>query len=544
MRKLDWLVLLVAGAASSLWCLSTARELGPTFDEPFYLQGGLEFWREGRPGKLLRAGTMPLPIQVETFPLYLTERLTGHVWTWPDDLPAMLTIARAGTLVFWWVLLVYSFLLARSLGGPWAGRLAVVLVALEPSLLAHAGLATTDLALAACLLAFVYHFRAGRDLGWGWRVALPTVLFAVAMLAKASTLTFAPLLMIGVELERLFRTKPGEETTTRPYSVSWWWTAFRLLRRDALVICGVGIVLALVLCGTDGDPLPQVGKNLAGIADGNPVKPFLAAAAELPVWPNSLHTLWFQIKHNLIGHATYLLGYEHPRALWFYFPVLLTMKVTAVVLLLLLVGLLAPGPRLNLALGLAGLLFLFSFTCRVQLGIRFLLPLLSLLLIGLAVRYVGLLAAMPAGWRGVGIAVVAVAVGGMAVGTARVWPDPLRYINEVWGGTEDGYRLVSDSNYDWGQGLPELAAWRERNDVPLTIWSFKADPRFPDLVRYHTHEGLTSPKLAGRHLAVGVSLLYGAYTHTPPDRELKALLRGREPVARTRTYLIYAPVTP
>ena len=49
-----------------------------------------------------------------------------------------------------------------------ASLVAVAFVACEPSLLANAGLATTDIAVTACLVALVYHFQVNRERGW-WR---------------------------------------------------------------------------------------------------------------------------------------------------------------------------------------------------------------------------------------------------------------------------------------------------------------------------------------------------------------------------------------
>src|SRR5262245_40489910 len=68
-RMFDILWVLVLGLLSSIWCVSVGREIGPTFDEPFYLEGGLHFWRTGSFGPLLQKGTMPLPIAVFSAPI-------------------------------------------------------------------------------------------------------------------------------------------------------------------------------------------------------------------------------------------------------------------------------------------------------------------------------------------------------------------------------------------------------------------------------------------------------------------------------------------
>src|SRR5205085_8355170 len=106
-------------------------------------------------------------------------------------------------LGFWWLLLVYGWWTGRRLAGPWGGRLAVTLLACEPVLLGHASLATADVALSACLLALVFHYRAGRAAGWRRRLVLPAFWFGMTCLAKASGPVFAVVCLLVVEGEYL-----------------------------------------------------------------------------------------------------------------------------------------------------------------------------------------------------------------------------------------------------------------------------------------------------------------------------------------------------
>ena len=243
---------LVCAAVSSAWCLTAAAQLSATFDEPTYVQCGLERWRSGSTAGLMRLGTMPLPVDVETLPLYLWERLHGTPLDPVGRFSQLLPWARASALVFWWLLLFYAWRAARSLGGPWAGRLAVALLACEPIFLANAALATTDIAIAACLLALVYHFRAGRDGPWLRRVGWPALWFAAAVLAKASGLVFGVLCLIVVEAERRLSSArdPGEPGADAPGGWRRWWAALRRLpargtfRGDLTQI----VLLGLALC--------------------------------------------------------------------------------------------------------------------------------------------------------------------------------------------------------------------------------------------------------------------------------------------------------
>ena len=52
-----------------------------------------------------------------------------------------------------------------------------------------------------------------------------------------------------------------------------------------------------------------------------------------------------------------------------------------------------------------------------------------------------------------------------AGGTLRQHPHHLAYFNEIAGGPANGWRLLVDSNLDWGQDLKRLAAWMRENGV-------------------------------------------------------------------------------
>jgi hypothetical protein len=129
-----------------------------------------------------------------------------------------------------------------------------------------------------------------------------------------------------------------------------------------------------------------------------------------------------------------------------------------------------------------------------------------------------------------------------------VWPHGLCYVNELWGGTRDGYLRVSETNYDWGQGLKELRRWQRRQGLAaLDVWYFGTDPavnRPPfRLVGLHALP-IQGPQdvraqVCGPYLAVSTTLLYGAATNLESHQRAAAFLRSLRPVDRTTTFLIY-----
>ena len=558
-RDLPWLI--VFGLLSSAYCVLTAAHTGVTCDEPVYLLRGLKGWHLGGSGGLTKIGTMPLPVDVTTLPLYVWEFLRGQRFDQLSEIDRMLPVARAGTLVFWWVVLFYGWRVGSNLAGRWGGRLAVVLLAFEPSLLAHASLATTDVALTACMLALVYHFREGRTSGWRLRVGLPSLLYGLALLAKASALLLGPLCLLVLELDRLGR-KQAFAVPANGGMVQFFRRLVAQLgpfRRDLKQIFGLGFLLMLIYCGSDWRPEPSFVAWARTLPDGPMASVMVYLADHLRIFSNGAGAIVWQIKHNNIGHGVFIAGRTDPRALWYYFPVAMTMKLTASLLALpLLVAIVRPRALWNWVTVITAVLILFSVTFRVQIGIRLVLPLVGFFIVGAAGAAANMIAALESGWRRhLAAAAVAGCVFWTAAASLIVWPNALCYFNELWGGTSEGYKLLSDSNYDWGQGIRELRDWQQRNGIEnLDVWYFGTDPdrlKGPFNLVSMKDGDFQGPddfiaRFRGRYLAVGTTNLYGGYFIENPKRghgleksTLTAIryLRTRQPVARTTTFLIY-----
>ncbi|MFN4258714.1 MAG: glycosyltransferase family 39 protein [Gemmataceae bacterium] len=551
----DWLWLFACAALSSWWCVTAAGELSATFDEPLYLQRGLNSWRTGSHDGLLRLGTMPLPIDVQTLPLYAWERWHQVQLDAVADLNDLLPWARMGNLVFWWLLLYFGWRIGWSLGGAWGGRGAAALLAVEPNLVAHAALATTDIALTACLLGLLYTFRAGREKGWGLRVGWPALWFGAAVLAKASGMIFGPLCLVVVELERRLRQDNLDAAIQRRGPIVVLKQAARLLSQrafwsDLVPIGAIGMALVVLYCGSDWQAEPSFVKWANGLSNG-PLRQIMVPVAEKGrIFNNAGVALVKQIRHNLRGHGVFLLGEAHPRALWYYFPVLLTIKLSLLVLFLpVLVAGLRPAALTNWACLGAGVLLVFSLNCRVQIGIRLVFPLVALAIVGLA-GGIGQLCQEATPFRRRWL-VVGGGSGVAATGLTllQLWPHGLCHVNPLWGGPSAGFRLVSDSNYDWGQGLTELRRWQEEQRLPpLDVWYFGASevlPHYPFRhLPLHLPEGHAPQqipqRLRGRLVAVSTSALYGHILRDNPwHRQAAEFLRDCTPVARTATFLIY-----
>ncbi len=548
-RLLDALWLLLVGALSSAWCVTAGSRLGATFDEPFYVASGLEGWRTGSYKPLMSKGTMPLPVDAQTLPLHLWERHRGEPFANPyGELPRLLPVARAANLPFWWLLLFYGLRWGRALGGPWAGRLAAGLLAADPNLLAHAALASTDIALTAMVLVAAYHWFAGRGGRWPRRVLLPGVLSGVALAAKASALAFVPILWLVFGLCHLAQAGPFP-----PRDGSAWgrvkaaWAATARLRWDLVYAFGIGLAVLFLYCGSDWQTEVTFVQWAHSLPDGPARAVFVPVSEHLRIFTNAGEGLTQQVKHNVRGHSgAFLAGHWYPRAVWYYFPVALSIKLPDPTLLLL-AALLLTRPRalLNPAGWAALALLAFSLNARVQIGVRLVFPLLTFLLIALAVA-----AAAPGPRRRVGLAAGWLALVAGAAVAASAWPDGLRYVNRLWGGPDRSAELLADSNADWGQGLPDLKRWWEANGRPdLHVWYYGADPAillppFRVLLTQSGHMPNPGPEVLAERVGDGYLAVSDAVLHAYPDRrpEILALIdwvKAHEPVGRTPTFTVY-----
>ena len=313
-----------------------------------------------------------------------------------------------------------------------------------------------------------------------------------------------------------------------------------------------GLIGMLFYCGSDWQPQGSFIEWAHKLPDNPAGRSMVWLSEHLCIFTNAGEGIVKQVRHNCRGHGAYLLGRSDDRALWWYFPALLSIKLSLPLLLApLAVLLVRPRALLNWALLAAGFVILISPVFRVQIGIRLVLPIVALAVVGLAGALVEACRGSQRHWQRYGLASVGVfGVIWAAITAATVWPNGLCYVNPLWGGTQEGYRLVSDGNYDWGQGLKELARWQRGRDLPtMDVWYFGCDPLasqlpirvvpFHDLAIHGTDE--MRALVHGHFLAVSTTVLFGMDRAASPEshRLAAAFLRGQKPVARTTTFFIY-----
>ena len=359
-----------------------------------------------------------------------------------------LAMARLGILPFFWVACLVVYAWGKRSHGAAVAVIALFFFSFLPPILAHAGLATTDMALTAFLgAAFVTGLRWAGSPTWkrGWLFGACTGLAAVS---KFSSLVFFPAAAALVLAGYLFFERPTLPALARSVK----------------------------------ERLPSFGLAVATGA--------LIIAA---MYRFSLSVLFAGIRaveaHNAEGHIAYLLGRRSTSGFWYFYPVVLAVKTPLALLGLLGLALwwtFRDSGRVRrdwpVLAFVAGILLVALFS-RINIGVRHVLPVyfgFSLLAAGAVPEL--LERARTGRWIRAALAALLLWFAG-----SSLWchPDYLAYTNELAGSAPE--KVLADSDLDWGQDMKRLAArLREVGATqvtfdPIVLADFEGEMGFPQM---------------------------------------------------------------
>jgi hypothetical protein len=339
-----------------------------------------------------------------------------------------LTLARMGVLPFFVLLCVVTFAWARRWFAPEAGLWAVALLICTPPILGHAGLATLDLACAATVVTALYALVRWLEEPGGRRAAWFGAALALACLVKFSSVPFLGACFVAA----LFWKRPAVKDCAIAAS-----TAFVLLW------AGYGFEV-----GSLG-PVWGAHPKIEGVLTEHPVlRPLWDAAMGAPLpFPKLVLGMRDVVRHNGLGHGSYLLGEYRTTGWWYFFPVVVAVKTP--IALLALAGLALWKLRtwqqkLTAVLPLA--ILLVCLPSQIDLGVRHVLSIFPLLAI---------LASGTLGWgRRFRLPLVLLTL--TIADAARTHPDYIAYFNQLAGTHPE--RILAESDLDWGQDLNRLSS--------------------------------------------------------------------------------------
>jgi len=471
-------ILLLAYLAQCAWFIESQSF---TFDEPINILSGLEQWRNGQfSGGQGMNDHPPLARMLCTLPAINSKFQIGdktvpnpEAVAWHNSdfdsfgrvLPNPEELAwrtRPVNAVLGAVLGLLVWLAARSLYSLNAANFVLALFCFSPSIVAHFSLAATNDGVMTLML-FAGAFQLYRWYGnrsWQQTAVLGTVL-GLLLLAKGSSLPFFVVAIV------LMLALTQGSVAIRPTDWNWKqagtaflisflivWGAYHF--HVSKVTLAASDVDARIVIPQRPDPVIRHSSRTFHISVPFPAFEFLQG-------------FLYQVWHNKIGHSAFLLGRSYIGGSRLYFPVTILLKWPTIVLLLFLaaIGLMClrrtSRPRyLALWAAFPVLYFIFAEFSNLNTGERYLLPIypFALLLCGRV-------------WptkrtRGM-VLFLAVALAVHVADALRYTPDSLSYFN-LFVSPVSKYKLLSDSNLDWGQGLLALRRYQQAHpSVPIHL---------------------------------------------------------------------------
>jgi hypothetical protein len=480
---------------------------------------------------LLLDPSLPDPRTIPGWDIASLSAVTDAV-VWKHRLPDGIALAGRLPIILLAILLgAFVYRWAADLAGGKAGLLALFLYALDPNIVAHAQVITTDMgvtvfgfiALYCCFKFQTPALRAGASISNplkrgilksqnGWLVGTGVAL-GVALASKVTAGLLAPLIAVIVLLT-------GRDAMTR-----------RVGR-----IAAIGLIAFVVVWGVYGFEVGRV--------PGLPVP--IPAATHVKIY-QSLQ------QHYDEGHPSFLMGMNSTRGWWYYFFVAFLVKTPLPMLILLVVSVVLAVARSRRqaaskwqsaawTLGLFPVIhFATALWSSVDIGYRHLLPILPFLFVFIGVQISSLKSQISnrpvtLSPRHLATLSVMLLLVWYAISAVTIFPYNLAYFNELAGGPDNGYEWLVDSNLDWGQNLKELKAWLDARGISQVYLS-QFSPSRPEVYGIQATMLPPSPRAAPfarfdpapGWYAIGATTLQGAYT---PDVDTFAYFRAVTPTAR------------
>jgi hypothetical protein len=450
---------------ASLRIAATYPVFSHTIDEPSHIACGME-WLDKHTFNLEPKHPPLARVAGALGPYLMGRRSHGLSGTYQEgdeilysgDYQSCLTAARVGMLPFLWIAAAAVYLFALKLGGRAEAAAATLFFTLLPPVLAHAGVATTDMGVTAFIGAA---FVAGLFL-----VEKPSLaragafgaMLALALLSKLSALAFLPAVGAGALAWCLF----SRTTNLRDL-----WT---LSKRLALPVCVAAAVTCVLIWAAYRFSFGPVSSS--GLWRG----------LRLPA-PEFFRGIRALIAHNNAGHPSYLLGERSQTGFWYYYLVVLPIKTPIPFLILTALG--AVGiwsrrrlePRRGLPLVFSLAILAVALFSRINIGVRHILPVYFGFSVLAAFATIECLRhSVGKRW---GAAIVATCVLWFLACSALAHPDYLAYCNALAGDHPEA--VLADSDLDWGQDILRLGKRLQELDAPeLTFNPFT-------IARYDRH---------------------------------------------------------
>ncbi len=381
-------------------------------------------------------------------------------------LPMLLTLITLGWFIFWWT---------KKEFGQKTALITLFLFSFSPTFIAHGRLVTTDVGAVLGLVVATYFWLKFLRKPSTKNTIIAGLAFGFAMLLKFSLALLIPffgiitLFYIFIENKRLFE-----------------------YLGKAILIGLIGVVFVIwpvYQLHIINYPPERQARDTAEMIEPtlfNPLREFLIFIADKPIIRSLGYYftgLVMATQRTLFGNTTYFLGKLNNASFTSYFPTVYLLKAPFALHLLTLTSLFlvffkktkknnrkikekisSRFPEFSMLVFLL-IYWTTSISGNLNLGIRHLLPVFPFTYILISVCLVSFIEETKKPIIKKSLSFLTIfCLTWYAAASLFTYPHYIAYFNEIVG-TDNGFRYVVDSNYDWGQDFKRLIKWIEKNDV-------------------------------------------------------------------------------
>ncbi len=446
-KKIPMILIILSGLAFGIFALTSMRLKSPVRDEAVH-------WAFGR--DVLQRKTGGIPQRGVGAVSALNVLVGGEKVSGVKD-AAMLYRGRIPTVIIGMLLVLTVGWFAWKLFGPEAGALAAILAAFEPNLIAHSRWVTTDIPVSFGILLTVFAaWSFSQNPGWLRSIGVGSAL-GLTLLAKSSGLLLIPVLVV-FWFSRFSQTTPENSFGRWTRSAS-----FILMLLVAVFIVNAGFAFA-------GSFTPLQDYRFHSRFFHWIVK-HLPGAVCIPLPQMFVRCLDASFRFTELGHPTaaFLNGHFSKTGfpLYYFFAFMFKSTLGFIIITLTALGFSfrkeTRSADLFLYLPAAFFFLYFSLFSKVNIGLRYILPVYPLLCIS---------AARLLRWVKQSHFVTVLVVSSTlthAAASLKIYPHYLEFFNLLAGGAESGYLHLSDSNLDWGQDIGLLKKYLSSTHKPVRV---------------------------------------------------------------------------
>jgi len=492
-KKYTWIIistLLIIFTASAV---GSMREKSPVGDEvSHHIATGYSFLRTGdfrlnstQPPLIEELAALPLLFLKLNLPLDhpswdAVDRATfgfQFLYRYGNDvdrivfwsrIPIVILGLLGGLLVFKW---------AGELYGERAGMFALFLYAFSPNIIAYSRVSTSDMGVTVLMVLALYRFCKFTRKPTRKNIVLAGIALGLAEASKLTALILLPFFAVIVVWMSLSK-------RTLKYI-----TAFGIMALLCYLVVFItyfGEIQPLLKNNVDvPEKIGYISKASDRFFVGNESikEKAIDFALHRPVplatyTMNILSTLNMMFGRRLF--KVFLFGRYYDTGQWYYYPVVFLLKTPLPTLILLLLTLFffkkaRSNNRFeeNMIVCFVAIFGIASLTTKLQLSVRYILPLYPFCFILIS--------------RLVNAAVKRKMLITCIVGALCLWyvseawntyPHHISYFNQLAKGPDNGYRILRNSNSDYGQDLPALGEYLKRNNIDEVTLAYcgTADP--------------------------------------------------------------------